>query len=155
MLRSLLLQLSSQLQDGHAELEKLQARYSNGLPPIYVLLEYLQYIIKRYNDVYIIIDALDESPQSHARGDVLETLQKMREWLLKGFHLLVTSRDEADIREAIEPLPKETILMKNADIDKDIANAISDRLNKDRKLRRWSASHDRIKEALMKGAQGV
>ena len=155
MLRSLLLQLSSQLNGDHEELSKLQSRYSNSLPPTPELVDSLQRIIKQYEDVYIIIDALDESPKSTAREFVLNTLFEMRKWSLKGLHLLVTSRDEPDIREALEPLPREDIMMKNAGVENDIAGFISDRLDKDRKLRRWAASHERIKQALAKGAQGV
>jgi len=155
MLSSLLLQLSSQLKGRHEELAKLQARYSNGLPTIPVLVDNLQYIIKRYQDVYIIVDAIDESPKDSARGSVLEKLWEMRQWSLKELHLLVTSRDEPDIREELEPLPKEDILLKNAGVDKDIANMISDRLKKDRKLKRWSKFHDLIKDGLIEGAQGV
>ena len=155
MLSSLLLQLSSQLKGGHEELAKLQARYSNGLPTIPVLVDNLQYVIKRYQDVYIIVDAIDESPKDSARGSVLEKLWEMRQWSLKELHLLVTSRDEPDIREELEPLPKEDILLKNAGVDKDIANMISDRLKKDRKLKRWSKFHDLIKDGLIEGAQGV
>jgi len=155
MLRSLLLQLSNQLPGGHDELEKLRSRYSNGLPPIPLLLDYLQYIIKLYKDVYIIIDAIDESPKSTARELVLDTLCEMRKWSIRGFHLLVTSRDEPDIREALEASPEEDILIKNSGVEKDIAEFISYRLGNDRKLRRWSASHDRIQKALVERAQGV
>lgn len=45
--------------------------------------------------------------------------------------------------------------MRNAGIDKDIADFISSRLEKDRRLRKWLPFGDKIQETLAKRAQGV
>jgi hypothetical protein len=79
----------------------------------------------------------------------------MRKWLLPGLHLLVTSRDEPDIRESLSPAGDEEVIMKNAEINRDISDFISGQLNIDPRLRKWRAHHDRIRQVLAEQAQGV
>ena len=78
MLRALLIQLSSQLQDGHADLIWLHDSYKTGVPPSPVLIDYLQRLIQRFHHVYILLDALDESPRNGPREDVLRALEAVR-----------------------------------------------------------------------------
>ena len=87
MLRALLLQLSTQLQDGQADLVKLYNSYKIGTIPSPVLIIYLRRLIERFRDVFIMLDALDESPRDGPRGHVLDTLETMRKWGLQGLHL--------------------------------------------------------------------
>ncbi len=155
MLRALLLQLWGQLQDGQSDLTRLYDSYKTGLPPSSVLTDHLQRLIKRFYHVYIVLDALDESPRIGAREHVLDTLEIMQKWSLQGLHLLVTSRDEPDVRQSLGPTPKQEVKMGNAGVDKDIADFISGRLHEDRRLRKWSPYSNKIKEKLTKRAQGV
>jgi hypothetical protein len=155
MLRVLLLQLSNQLDDGYTDLASLHDRYRDGVPPVPVLMESLRRLIQKFQDVYVVVDALDESPRYERRERVLDALADFRNWSLRGLHILVTSRDEIDIREHLNPLPDEDVTMKNTGIDKDIENFIAGYLHQSRALRKWSAYHSRIKEALTVGAKGV
>jgi hypothetical protein len=155
MLRALLFQLSNQLDAGHANLASLHDRYRNGIPPIPELMESLRQLIQRFEDVYIIVDGLDESPRDEGRERVLDALTEFRHWSLRGLHILVTSRDEHDIREYLDPSPVEDITMKNSGVEKDIELFIAGHLDQSRALRKWSLYHSRIKEALAAGAQGV
>ena len=58
--------------------------------------------------VYLIIDALDESPNtsgiSSPREMVLQLLKELVELSLQNLHICVTSRPEFDIRNIVEPL---------------------------------------------------
>jgi hypothetical protein len=155
MIRALLLQLSSQLDDGHIELGRLYESYKTGTPPLTALVTYLYVLVQRFQHVHVLLDALDESPRSIDRDHVLDTLEEMRNWCFSGLHLLITGRDEPDIRDAINPLPAQDIRMKNSGIDKDIAKFISGRLDQDRKLRKWEPYRHRIQEVLTQRAQGV
>src|SRR5438034_5490954 len=155
MLRALLLQLSGQLRDGDADLARLHASYESGTPPVAVLIEYLQHLIQKFRQVYILLDALDESPRYCQRDQVLKTLQRIRKWSLPGLHLLVTSRDEPDIRESLSPARDQEVVMKNAEINQDISNLISCQLNTDPKLQKWRAFHDQIQQVLADRAQGM
>jgi hypothetical protein len=90
--------------------------------------------------VYILIDALDESPQGTQRDDVLKSIMTVRDWSMPGLHLLVTSRDELDIRESLNATSNEKVAMKNDGIDQDISNFISKKLSTDLKFRtKWQA----------------
>ena len=155
MLRALLLQLTNQAPDGHADLEKLYDSYRTGTAPSRVLIEYLRRLIGRFRDVFIILDALDESPQHVAREHVLDALETMRKWHLQGLHLLITSRRESDIQESFDLSTDQQVAMENPSIDKDIADFISDRLKKGRGLQKWRKYHDKIQKLLSERAKGV
>ena len=155
MLRALLLQLSTQLWDGHADLSRLYNSYQTSTAPSRVLIEYLRFLIERFNHVYIMLDALDESPRDGPRGHVLDALEMMRGWALQGLHLFVTSRDERDIHEFFDLSTTQKVAMQNAGIDQDIANFISGRLNTDRNLQKWRKHRDKIQETLARRAKGV
>jgi ankyrin repeat domain-containing protein 50 len=155
MLRALLLQLSGQLQDGQKDLEKLYALYQLRTPPVYVLLELLQQFLGQFCDSYIVLDALDESPRDYKRGGVLRAIQEIRNWSLPSVHILVTSRNELDILESLRPSSEQNLLMKNVEIDSDIAEFVSYQLRNDQKLQRWKSRHGEIQAILTTRAQGV
>ena len=155
MLRALLLQLSSQLRDGHVDLARLHESYKAGTPPLPVLIEHLQRLIQRFHQVYIMLDALDESPRNGSRVYVLDALEAMRDWVVQGLHLFVTSRDEPDIRDSLDISAAQQVIMQNAGIDKDIADFISGRFDADRRLRKLLPYRDKIQETLAKRAKGV
>ena len=155
MLRALLLQLSSQLRDGHADLIRLHESYKAGTPSLPVLIEQFQRLIQRFHQVYILLDALDESPRNESRVYVLDALEAMRGWGVQGLHLFVTSRDEPDIRDSLDISVTQQVTMQNAGIDKDIADFISGRFDADRRLRKMLPYRDKIQETLAKRAKGV
>ena len=155
MLRALLLQLSSQLQASHTDLDRLHTAYRAGIPSSLVLIEYLPRIIQNFHQVYIMLDAIDESPRNGPRQGVLDALRTMQAWCIPGLHLFVTSRDESDIRDSLDPSTAHQVKMQNADIDKDITDFISGHFDTDCRLRRLSSYRDKIQEKLAKRAKGV
>ncbi|BDD63641.1 hypothetical protein MAP00_008510 [Monascus purpureus] len=155
MLRTLLLQLSVQLQDGERDLEQLHALYKSGSPPVHALFDTLQRFLDRFCDTYILLDALDESPQDCKREGVLRAIQVIRSWSIPGVHILVTSRNELDIRESLYPSHDQDLPLRNSETDRDIANFVSYQLRNDKKLQRWKARHDEIEAKLTISAQGV
>ena len=191
MLLTLLVHLSEQLQDGYPDLTRLRDSYQTSIPPSSVLTNCLQRLIQRFEHVYIVLDALDESPRLGARvrvletievvqrfdGDyivvdaldegprigarvrVLETIEVMQKWSLPGLHLLVTSRDEPDIRNffevSLDQEKKQEVQMKNPEIDKDIIDFISWTIHEHRVISKWSTFSDQIHEGLAKRAHDV
>ena len=155
MLRALLLQLSDQVQNNHVDLIELHKSYTTGVPSSPVLIAYLQRVIQRFRHVYIILDALDESPRSLSRENVLDALETMRNWGLHCLHLLVTSRDKRDIRESFDLSPEYQVKMQNSGIDKDIRDFISRRLDTDRLLRNVLPYRKRVQESLAARAKGM
>lgn len=155
MLRALLLQLSGQLSDNYVDLARLHDSYRTSMPPTPILIEYLRIVIQKFHQVYILFDALDESPRYNLRDQVLNVIKIIRKWSMPGLHLFVTSRDEADIRESLDPTQGEVVIMKNTGIDQDISDFISSKLNTDRRLQKWRMYHERIQPKLAERARGV
>ena len=155
MLRALLLQLSCQLQDGHADLTRLHNSYKVGIPPSPVLIDHLRRLIERFRDVYIVLDALDESPGNGPREHVLDALEAMRNWGAHCLHLFVTSRNESDIRESLNLSVTQEVRMQNAGINTDIENFISGRLDTNRRLEKWLPYREKIQKTLASRAKGV
>ncbi|KAJ6069108.1 NACHT nucleoside triphosphatase [Penicillium canescens] len=155
MLRTLLLQLSVQLQDGERDLERLHALYKSGSPPVHALLDSLRRFLERLYDTYILLDALDESPRDSKREGVLKAIQVIRSWSIPSVHFLVTSRNELDIRESLNPYHDQDLSLRNSETDRDIADFISYQLKNDLKLQRWEERHEEIQTKLTTRAQGV
>lgn len=155
MLRALLLQLSSQHQDGEADLTKLYHSNKDCVPDSRVLIEYLRRLIQRFHQVYLVLDGIDECPRDGPREGVLDTLNDMRNWDIQALHLFVTSRDELDIRNSLDLRTEQQVAMRNTESNKDIASYVSARLNTDRKLLKWLPHREKIQEALTQRAEGV
>jgi hypothetical protein len=155
MIRALLLQLSEQHRECRADLDRLHRSYHPWMPTNEILVDYLRCIIRRFQQVYIFLDALDESPRSDRRDTVLEAVRTMREWGIHSLHLLVTGRDEPDIHRCLTPAPDEIALLKNDGIINDIKTYISHKLKTSPDLQRWERYHDLIQHALLRKCQGV
>lgn len=155
MIRALLSQLSVQFQDGESELEQLRKLSQSATPSVEVLLQTLRKFLTRFQNSYILLDALDECPRDNSREDVLRVIQMIRDWRLPSLHLLVTSRDLLDIRRSLNPSDDCDLSMKNSGIDKDIFDFVSYQLENDTKLQRYKVRHSEIQEKLTHGAHGV
>ncbi|KAL2818111.1 hypothetical protein BJX63DRAFT_440349 [Aspergillus granulosus] len=155
MLSALLLQLSMQFQDGENELEQLHQLSKPSTPSVEVLLQTLRRFLDRFQDTYILLDALDECPRDDGREGVLRVIQVIRDWSVPSVHIFVTSRDQLDIRESLNPSYDCVLSMKNSGIDKDISDFVIYQLENDAKLQRWKARHREIQDKLIQGAQGV
>ncbi|KAJ5704127.1 hypothetical protein N7493_011265 [Penicillium malachiteum] len=155
MLRTLLLQLSAQLPEGEKDIERLYMPHKSGSPSVDTLLDLLRRHFERFRDVYILLDALDESPRDCQREDVLKAIQVIRGWPIPGVHLLATSRNELDIRESLNLSCGQDIPLRNSEVDKNIADFVSCQPHNDPKLQRWKGHHEEIQKKLTSGAQGV
>jgi hypothetical protein len=157
MLRSLILQLSVQLEDDHKLVSQLCSSYQNATPPDIVLIDILRQLIQAFEHTYVVLDALDESPRGKYRHDVLGVITSVRAWLEPGLHLLASSRDEVDIRDELTASSANlsTISMKNSSVDQDIATFVASELETNKRLRKWAAHCEEIKRALVSGAEGV
>ncbi|ORY68357.1 uncharacterized protein BCR38DRAFT_471936 [Pseudomassariella vexata] len=155
MLRALVLQLSSQIDRNYTLLSRLHNSYLNATPPDHALLDCLRQLVRIFRDVYIILDALDESPREKHQEAVLQVLNDLRNWSEPGLHLLVTSREEVEIREELEAIPEDIITMKNDAVDKDIASIVSQHLRDNRRLRKWKEYYGRIETTLTQRTEGL
>lgn len=158
-LRALLLQLCGQVHGLETDIASLKDSYNYGTPPVPTLLEHLRSAISRCRHVYILLDALDESPSEKARPEVLSMISAVRQWQLPGLHLLVTSRDNPDIRDHLESMPLSDemgeVKLKNDGIQDDIFQFVSYQVENDPQLRRWGKQCEKIKTHLAEHANGV
>lgn len=155
MLRALLLQLSGQIAGLDTDLYQLNKLYNDGMPPVPVLLEYLQNAVKRCRHVYLLLDALDESPEDTSRVEVLSVVDTIQTWELPGLHLLVTSRNVEDIRASLQTHTCEVVPLRNDDVDNDILQYVSHQVEHDRQLQRWRSDRETIIQSLAQRANGV
>lgn len=135
MIKSLIIQL---LRLGHAlpsAMEKLMmSGTTTSQPSIYVLLDYLQQMTQTAKGCYIILDALDECRD---RSELLSTVTQMIGW--EKAHILFTSREDADIKDALERSVERdaTIPFRSENVDEDIRFYLRRKLLRDPGFRRW------------------
>lgn len=108
-------------------------------------------------DTYVILDALDECAD---RDELLTDLEEVTSWGDANLHVLTTSRREKDIEEALTPLSdrQNRIAIQSALVNADICTYIHDRLQVDRKLRRWQKHPNvqrEIEDKLTRKADGM
>ena len=99
-------------------------------------------LLPTQGSVYLIIDALDECPNSSGmptpREEVLDFIQDLFDLQLPNLHLCVTSRPEIDIRTTLEPLTSLHVSLHNqSGQTKDIVDYVSSVVSLDKKMRRW------------------
>jgi len=99
--------------------------------------------------MYIIIDALDECPNTSgmptARENVLELLEDLVGLQLRNVHICLSSRPEFDIRTSLEPLAPFCMSLDDETGQKaDILEYIKSVVRSDRRMRRWSAEDKQL-----------
>ena len=155
MLRSIVLQLSHQSDNGHKQLKALYRSIGPSSPSMASLLELFRSLLANFDDVYLFLDAIDESPLESHREQLLRVLSDIHTWQDANISVIITSRDHRDIRDVFSDIAEE-VSMENDGVDEDIALWITDRLEQDQGLRRkWGSHQDRIKEVLTERAQGM
>ena len=148
LLPSLLTQLSARSSPRCDILSELYSVHDNGKnqPSDSVLTKCLQDMLSLpdQSPIYLIMDALDESPITSgipsARERVLQLLKELVDLGLPNLHICVTSRPEIDIRNAIEPLTSLRVSLHDQTGQKeDIADYVRSIVysDSDTNMRRW------------------
>ena len=109
-------------------------------------------------DVFIIFDALDEFPEfqgSLRRSELLKLLSQLVARNFKNLHMLMTSRDELDIREALGNLANQIISLQSSFVDPDIRALVSSRLSQGQLSRTSEDIRAEITEKVGNGAHGM
>jgi len=162
---SLLIQLAAQ-SDAYSEI--LSALYSKNhagskQPSDDELRECLKNMLAVLDQapIYIVMDALDECPNSTGTPSARENVLRLVEWLLSlgcsNLWVSVTSRPEPDIAAVLESLASHTISLHNeAGQKEDIRNYIKWFVNSDPKARKWkNQDKELIIERLSERADGM
>jgi len=166
-LSSVLVQLCGQSTSFRKILHELFSEHQRGskLPSDSTLKRYLEKILKvsREFPLYVVVDALDECPDSSglqsSREKVLTLIQELVELNLPNLRLCITSRPEVDIRNVLEPLTTISSRVSLHDEDgqkEDIADYIRFVVYSDKKIMRWrEQDRELVVETLSNRAHGM
>ena len=149
LVSSLLVQLCHSSDSYSAILSDFYSEHDNGSrhPSDNTLIGCLKRILKHPGQapVYIIIDALDECPNTFGmpspREKVLKFVNELVDLHLTNLHVCVTSRPEADIIISLDPLPfKQVSLHTEIGQVQDIVDYVKFIVHTDPKMKRWRAA---------------
>lgn len=95
------------------------------------ILATLDDLLKQQAKTYLVIDALDECPEEHGKRHTL--LNGVSDLLGKhdNLHVIMTSRDQKDIREAMRSNQATSIRLSEENINADIQLFVERRLERD------------------------
>ncbi|KAH7085265.1 hypothetical protein BKA63DRAFT_499280 [Paraphoma chrysanthemicola] len=124
-----------------------------GQPSLTELLLALEASIQKFDVVYVILDAADESKP---REDLLRVLRDLaRDPRFSKIRCLMTSRKYIDIEQALEPISR-SVPMSNALIDDDIRKHVHSILHSKPKFRPWPADLlIDVEKAVVNGSKGM
>jgi hypothetical protein len=111
--------------------------------------------------IYLIIDALDESPNDSGipspRERVLDLVKELVDLRLSNLRLCITSRPEYDIRTTLEPLATQQVSLHDESGQKqDIIDYVTSVVHSDRKMMRWRGDDkNMVIETLSERADGM
>ena len=165
LLSSILAQLCHQSDTYYDILSKFYSEHVNGsrYPGDDALAECLKDLLKLSGQapVYLIVDALDECPNTSAipspRIDVLNLIEGLIKSKIPDLHVCVTSRPEMDIRDVLDTLASHTLSLhdENGQIN-DIEEYIKSVINTDPKNKRWKAEDKKLViDVLTRKADGM
>jgi len=165
LLSSILIQLCGQSDEFSKILFSLFTDHDRGTrqPSEDTLMECLKSMLKLpgQGPPYLVIDALDECPNSSGyptqRELVLALVQELIDLQLPQVHFCITSRPEIDIRDVLEPLAVHNVpLHEQAGQNQDILDYINHFVRSDPKVRRWREEDKQLViETLTKKAGGM
>ena len=146
LLSSLIFQLSTESESCFNFLSQLYSDHGRGTekPDIDALKKCMTDMLSLPGQapIYIIVDAVDECPNSlgtpSAREEVLGLVEALVNLKFPNVHLCVASRPEIDIRVVLEPLTSLKISLHDESGQKeDIIKYIRSSVHSDRTMRRW------------------
>jgi hypothetical protein len=165
LLSSLLVQLCHQSDSYSDVLFEFYSKYVKGFrpPSNHALVRCLKDILKltKQVPVYIIVDALDECPNTPAvrspRAKVLSFVEELIESQFPNLRICVTSRLEADIKDILDPLIFRSFSLHDQNEQKkDIEDYITSFINTHPKNKGWHVEHkQQVINALTEKADGM
>ena len=153
LLSSLLVQLSHQSDSYSDVLLKFYEDYveDSRHPSDNELARCLKDLLKLpgHAPVYVIVDALDECPNTSAvrspRYKVLNFIEELIKSKFPNLRICVTSRPETDIKDVLDTLTFRSVSLHDEDGQtRDIEDYIKSVIHTHRKNRRWKAEHKQL-----------
>jgi hypothetical protein len=146
LLSSLLARLWTRSHHGHDILSSLYKGHDKGSrqPSEVDLIRCLKdvLILPGHGRVYIIVDAVDESPNRPGipspREKVLQLIKELVDLRHPDIHVCITSRPEVDIQRVLEPLAPHAVSIHHEGGQRsDIINYIKSVVESDANMRKW------------------
>jgi hypothetical protein len=153
LLSSILFQLCDQAKSYYNLLSNFHSTHRNGAqsPRDEELIRCLVDLVKlpELPPVYLIVDGLDESPntstQSFHREQVLSFLDGLAKAQLQNLRLCVTSRPEVDIKAILGPFAFRSVSLENESGQKnDIKDYIESIVHADQKMKSWNQKQKQL-----------
>ena len=164
LLSSLIAQLSAKSDLCYKILSDLYSKHDSGslLPDDEALTQCLKEMLDLPGQppIYIIIDALDECPNTPGAPSPRELVLDLIEELVTrplNLRICITSRPEADIQEVLAPLVAHSVsLHDEAGQQQDIMEYIASAVQSDRKMRKWrTGDRELVIDTLSRRADGM
>jgi hypothetical protein len=165
LLTSLVSQLSARSDLCYDILSHLYSQHDAGsqLPDDKALVQCLKEMLELPGQpqIYIIVDALDECPNSGGvpspRERVLDLIEDLVESRLQNLCVCVTSRPETEIQEILSPLASSSFSLHDEDGQRqDIFDYVRSVVQSDRKMRKWRAQDkELVIDTLSQRADGM
>ncbi|KAK3302730.1 uncharacterized protein B0T15DRAFT_514743 [Chaetomium strumarium] len=132
--------------------ETLKEIHDSGCEPTWrELLDCLAAVLTKFDDAYIVVDAVDETSE---RANLLRVLAELGK-RFHNLHLAVTSREESDIVEAFHKRSV-GVSMSNEGVSEDIRAYVASALQQDTRYRHWPAAlRDSVAGKLPVKARGM
>jgi hypothetical protein len=136
--QSLLLSLVTQLgwrEPAQSALRRLYNTANRRLPGPETLEEILLSSVKQHDEVFLLLDALDECPEDdEARQNVLDCLHRLTQGA-NNVKIFATSRQLLEIKASMENLGANSVSIDTGAVDADIGRYVRGELSRDRKLK--------------------
>ncbi|KAI0264856.1 hypothetical protein BC834DRAFT_970425 [Gloeopeniophorella convolvens] len=163
LLSSLLVDLSTQLNESDNLLRNLYSKCKNGSrkPDADDLIRCLEEMLVRSDGIkYIVVDALDEMPNygvSSSRAKTLELVSKLVGLGRSDLRICITSRPEGDIGQVLRPLTcRQVVTDQEKGHRDDIARLIRSVVESNRKMQVWGeAIKEEVIQVLSEKADGM
>ena len=134
-------------------LAALYRKYDPDIPPEKELQEIFYALVASFGETYLIIDALDECKETPNLLDFILSIHKHK---LPCCHILVASRQEQEICEALQSYGVTQIGLSSTNVNDDIKAYISHVLAHDQKLKKWDPKIKKeIEKSILMTADGM
>ena len=155
LIRSLIRQFSATRGGVPTVLTKLYRSCHDGgsQPSVESLQATLLLILEAFDDVYIVLDALDECAE---KKDILKWVKETTSWRKSKLHLLAASRVEEDIAKHLRLLDPNHVYIKQDLVSRDIERYINSILDGEDFFEQWGDEiKANIKDTVLKSAEGM
>ncbi|KZP09438.1 hypothetical protein FIBSPDRAFT_239775 [Athelia psychrophila] len=154
LVRSTIMQLAHRCDGIPVDLAEMYAKCDKGSrqPPIEMLEDTLLRIVDSFDDVYIVIDSLDECSE---RKDLLAWIRSMTSRASGKLHMMATSRSEPDIGRCLRSvMGLQDVLVIGSAIKADISTFLDTKLAV---IEDWNEPglKELVKDSLLDGSDGM